>query len=226
MRALAATVLLAGCAPLPRADVHLESGPSQVLEILNRHQCSACHGVETVFRAPGSRSVRDGTPPSVVRPFPTLASMERLRADWLRRFLITPGRVRPNLPAVMPPQGLTPREIETLIAGWGAVEGRVDRRPAPSSVARGEALFGQKGCAACHALGERPALPRGDSVDPLRYLLAPDLSYVSARLDRATVEAWILDPGSVKPTTSMPRGELSAEEASELADYLISSARE
>lgn len=231
MRALLALALLAGCAELPPPQPWTSVGPSQVLEILSRHQCSSCHSVESVF---GAAVVSDADAPPPERTctraraaaegqgychVPTLASMERFRARWLRAFLEAPSDVRPNLAEQMINHDLTPAELDALILGWrAAADDPEPAAPPPEALARGEALYEQKQCGACHQFGTRGLTP-GEATDRQR-ALAPDLQHTRLRLTLATVEQFILQPTSVKPTTEMPRTPVSADEARALAELI------
>lgn len=230
MRALLALGLLAGCARLP-PQPWTQVGPSRVLEILNRHQCSTCHSVESVF---GAASAGEADAPAPERActrardasegqgfchVPSLASMERFRARWLRAFLESPGDVRPHLAEQMITHDLTPAELDALIIGWRAsVEEPEPAAPPPAELARGEALFEQKQCGGCHQFGARGLTP-GTPTDRQR-ALAPDLQHTRRRLSLATLERFIFSPAAVKPTTEMPRTPVTPDEARALAAFV------
>ncbi len=62
-------------------------------------------------------------------------------------------------------------------------------------------------------------------MDPLKTprdrALAPDLRFARERLVPGNVAAYLLDPKSVKPDAAMPKLQLSAEEASDLATFVL-----
>ncbi len=228
-----AVALAAACAKAPPPQPWTYVGPSRVLEILNRHRCPACHSVEAVF---GAASQEDAEPPperactrtrvegdgEAFCHVPTLASMHRFRARWLRSFLAAPADLRPGLTEAMIRHDLSPAEVDALVVGWGAaVDEAPEPTPPPTSLARGAALYEQKQCGACHQFGGRPvALSATPAPTPRQLALAPDLKHTRLRLPRATVERFLLLPASVRPTTEMPRTPLSAEEARALADFI------
>jgi cytochrome c1 len=52
--------------------------------------------------------------------------------------------------------------------------------------------------------------------------IAPDLSKIGAKHDRAYLEQWLRNPASQRPGAHMPRVEMSEADASALAAYLSS----
>ncbi len=158
---------------------------------------------------------------------PSLSSMDRFQADWLRGFLRAPYDLRPNLSESMIRHNLTDREIETLVRGWGLrQEPAVDGRPAPARIEAGARLFEEKGCVACHLFGNNVYPSVGDLTrtftpeNPLR-AQAPDLRHARDRLSRQVLERWIRNPQAVKPDSPMPAASVTPDEAGLLADYLM-----
>ncbi|MCC6333771.1 MAG: cytochrome c [Myxococcales bacterium] len=205
-------LLLCGCsAAFPPPTTTRVVGPSQVQSLLNQHECHTCHSLEAVFGATSRANGERVEAPR--RAAPTLASMERFRAQWLRRFLADPSPVRPRLAQRMPrPERLGVLDIEVLIEGWGAEEDARGEGPGPSSpsgarLAQGAARFAASGCGSCHG---------PDGTDEL----APDLRHARERLSRVTLARWIRDPAAVKPTTTMPPTGLDEADAELLADFV------
>jgi len=75
---------------------------------------------------------------------------------------------------------------------------------------RGKQLFTDQGCYGCHMI-EKYGTP-----------IAPDLSHVGAKYDRAYLLRWLRDPSAQKPTAHMPKIALGAGDAEALAAYLAS----
>lgn len=102
----------------------------------------------------------------------------------------------------------------------------LDARTAPAPMtlsveaARGQKLFGEVGCAACHRVGGTDA----------QGISGPDLTHVGSRRSlgagilpntRATLTGWIGDSQSIKPNNRMPAyRSLSADELNALAAYM------
>lgn len=237
--------LLLAVAPSPAA-----------LKVLQKHECSRCHVVEGVASEPmasscagchvdistaegdaarmasGQREFGQAWPGFVARTgehythLPSLVAMGRFQASWLRRFLLAPEDLRPNLSESMIRHAMAPEEIDTLVMGWGAKDDAPPAaQPSPERIAAGEKLFDQKGCAACHLFGNATFPSTGEATKaftPRQSLraLAPDLMHAKDRLSRTTLEQWIRDPRSVKSDAAMPALELTAAESSLLADFL------
>lgn len=103
--------------------------------------------------------------------------------------------------------------------------------------ARGRALYGELGCAACHSQQVRAAIPDvglGPVSAPGDYLyenppflgrerIGPDLMHVASRIsDPEAMRALLVDPRSGRPWSSMPDyGYLSPEELDALVSYLM-----
>jgi mono/diheme cytochrome c family protein len=77
-------------------------------------------------------------------------------------------------------------------------------------VARGQDVFREQGCYGCHTVGAA-GTP-----------IAPDLSRIGARLDEASLAAWLRNPALQRPTAHMPKLQLSETEVRALAAYLAS----
>lgn len=87
---------------------------------------------------------------------------------------------------------------------------RIDAQPRDQLVARGRALFTEKGCYGCHTIGAA-GTPIG-----------PDLRRSGGRQSEATLAHWLRDPSAQEATRHMPNLGLSEAEANALAAYLVS----
>jgi cytochrome c2 len=87
--------------------------------------------------------------------------------------------------------------------------------PAPTpnlvAIARGQALFQNKGCATCHT--HRAIATRAVTAD-----VGPNLS--TYRNDPAFLRAWLTNPQSVRPEATMPKLPLSELDIEELILFL------
>ena len=102
---------------------------------------------------------------------------------------------------------------------WLAGESEPARPPEGGASQRGEQVFGEAGCAACHTV-------RGTEADGE---LGPDLTHLADRRtlaagtltnDRDDLVDWIVDPQGVKPGNPMPPTTLDDEDLSDLLAYL------
>lgn len=72
----------------------------------------------------------------------------------------------------------------------------------------GQTIFRDQGCFGCHTIGV------------VGTPIAPDLSHIGAKRDRAYLTRWLKDPSMQRPTAHMPKIELSDSEVQALAAYL------
>jgi cytochrome c oxidase subunit 2 len=102
---------------------------------------------------------------------------------------------------------------------WVGHQRAVAPQPANGLQAQGERLFTAGACAGCHTV-------RGTSA---RGVLGPDLTHVMSRPmlaagtfenTPANMESWIKAPGSMKPGTTMPASQFSAQELKALVAWL------
>ena len=158
---------------------------------------------------------------------------ERRDAGWLRSFLIDPQVAKPG--ATMPKQALTALQADQLISffqwvaqidtnewppqpqlalGGGASSGRDG---ASDQVLEGQPIYIQKGCNACHMINGQGASAPG-----------PDLSHITSQPydalpnDPEFLKKWLENPAAQKPSTTMPRIDLSSAEIDALVAYLTS----
>ncbi len=156
------------------------------------------------------------------------AAGERLRGDWLFRFLQEPHDLRPSLQPSMPRLQVGPEQAKDLVAYLTGGEtaavptslGRADRK-------QGRRLLETRGCGSCHLLSGAPPLPAKPALTPGKHqanravMLAPDLRFVRERIRPDRLVAWLVDPRAVKPSTLMPPTGLSPSEAESVAAYLL-----
>lgn len=110
---------------------------------------------------------------------------------------------------------------ESEFARWLESQASPARPPAEPLARRGERLFIENGCGACHTV-------RGTEASGV---VGPDLTHVGGRLsiaagvlpiDAEAVRRWITDPASIKPGVHMPAfGMLPADDVRAIAAYLV-----
>lgn len=102
---------------------------------------------------------------------------------------------------------------------WRAAQAAPAGAPATVEAQRGRALFESLNCAGCHTVRGTPA----------QGTLGPDLTHVGSRpmlaagtvpRTREHLAAWIVDPQSLKPGSTMPASRLDPKQVSELVAYL------
>jgi len=199
------------------------------------NHCVRCH-----------REIRDGThdaEPELIADWrkaivhllrvPGLDAVARLRRPWVRDFLLAPHDLRPGLDATMPPLQLSETDARDIAAYLGAKRDIDDEPGATPGIQgadpeHGRKLYASRGCATCHAFsgagapGPDAAAIRADrSLAGDARALAPDLRFTRHRMRSAAVAAWIRDPRAIEPHTPMPPTGLSAEEARDIAAFLV-----
>ena len=191
---------------------HLAQG-EQLFEQLG---CHGCHLVEGYEHLPA------------VGP-----SLRRISAkvdpNWLVGWIKDPQAFRPR--TKMPNFGFSDDQAKAVAAYlWTSSsadgEAWLGNRPEPegisstdpAQVSRGEAVFNEVGCRACHAIEPGAiATPLGASKD-----WAPNLADLAAKTDARFVYYWILEPRGFNPHTRMPSLRLSEPEARDVTAYLMS----
>lgn len=226
-------------APGPAPDsAGLPEGAALLAEgekLAREHNCNFCHRTDRPDKHP---EIRDNCqlchqyhdrPENLAPPLKHIA--ERRPADWIRRYLRYPYKLRPNSPDRMPDMGLSDRTVEVLtrylVAIARPVSGPTITREAQPSQARlddGAALFRRMGCDGCHNLGganfELERRPDGSLVQPAG-VFAPDLTMAFNRLRPEWTAAAIANPAHWMPWSGMPPVPMKPEEAELLAWYVF-----
>lgn len=211
---------------LVAGDCHLCHVVPDVVPATREQSCADCHQwIRAVATDPGKRAVAMQTFPLWERyeksvatylQVPDLeAAMARLNPAWVREYLADPHDLRPHLDEGMPRLGLSEAQIEAIGHAFAGRRRMVPSKPPPdaANLARGESIFVDKGCAACHTFGARHA----DVGSPT----APDLQHARARMLPDLVWAWIKDPKAVAPTATMPSFGLTDDEVTAVRDYVL-----
>lgn len=170
-------------------------------ELVTRYRCLSCHSVG------GS----GGTLSTV--PFDRIGS--QLRRDYISKYLLNPGAVRVSVEARMPVFHMLPQEANTIADYMSTVLlddalDRYDTTFTPADARRGQELYGQFGCAACHQLGT------------VGGYVGPELSNTGNRLRPGWIAAWLTDPQRYRAGTLQPNYGLSPADARALTAYLSS----
>jgi len=127
----------------------------------------------------------------------------KVQPAWLYGYLRGPTPLRPWLPLRMPTPALTAQgaeEVAAFLAARSRASYPFHLQSAPrlegAELAAALRLFSRFQCLRCHLLSNAPRLKPGE--------LSPDLALSGARLRRAWIRRFILEPQAVMPGTKMP----------------------
>lgn len=172
--------------------------------LLGELACTKCHAAGN----PAAQQLLAKEPPILDK------AGERLRPEWVRKFLadphhVKPGTTMPDLLASLPPVARE-ETVEALVHYLSREDTPEDAPADPIAAERGKTLFHQVGCLACHAPQDGRPAP-ADSV-PLaqlgdKYTLTSLLGFLKA-------------PRDVRPSSRMPGWPLKEEEFRDIAAYL------
>ncbi len=174
--------------------------------LLGELGCTACHAADANLAAH-----------LLPRQAPVLDTAgARVQPEWMLRFIADPhgakpGTVMPNLFAGMPNQK---RDAAVrAIVNFLYTTGRLQPQPGNRQFAkRGEQLFKQLGCVACHQ-------PRDGS--KVSASTSAPLSELREKYTLVSLAEFLKNPHQVRPSGRMPSLNLNNEEARDLACYLI-----
>jgi mono/diheme cytochrome c family protein len=225
--------------------------------LVDQFQCRRCHELEAMPMRPIEEqcvgchlSIHDGSYKASkdtlarwqktivhLREVPALVNVgARLAPAWIEHFLLNPVDVRPGLESSMPRLALSPEQARDiaayLVEGEDLRGGEPKEKLAPvdltgASVARGQALFQDKGCHQCHAFTGAPGVPQDmpaslkDVKESSPLALAPDLRLTRERMTPAMMIRWLADPKAILPSTPMPKLDLSDAERRDLAAFVF-----
>ncbi len=179
--------------------------------LYNELGCVNCHGGVT-----GLPTMRG----------PELATVtQRVRSEWLRKFVADPASVHPG--AVMP-QVLAKADDKTLVAIEHYLASLKPKTASkgPAKIlhvngARGGELFNTLGCVACHAPGKGFVPPDGLPKDS--EFTHPSVAFgeLKAKYSLDSLGAFILDPLKVRTDGRMPKITMDRQDSIDLAGYLL-----
>lgn len=190
--------------------------------------CVGCHQaiIDGTYEAPSHKLDEWRSNIKSLLDAPTLTATHRFKHTWMVKFLQNPHDLRPRLQADMPIMPMTRSDADD-IAGYLTHKGNSVGVFQKERVEEGKALTNQKGCWSCHSMQGVAGLnasPIPVEIDPKvlthAMLMAPDLSHVD-RMRENYLVAWLQDPKSVKPDSTMPSMNLSKSEAEAIAAFLV-----
>ena len=181
-----------------RPDADLVAGGRVLLSELG---CIKCH-------ADGRRSAG--------KQAPVLDHVgRRVRPGWLRRFLANPHREKPGttMPDLFADDGPeTKATVEALVHFLAATGSLPVEMASSDAVGRGEKLFHQVGCIACHQ-------PRRPGIDPLP--TSVPLGNPVDKYSLGSLTGFLKNPHAVRPSGRMPSLNLNDKEARDLASWFF-----
>jgi mono/diheme cytochrome c family protein len=136
----------------------------------------------------------------------------RVSADWLQRYLAAPHEVTPG--TAMPDQLHGNEEQSETLTHYLISLGKTDFQrvvPDRGAVARGENLYHQVGCIACHAPLNGAAAAPGSQLLPV----------MQEKWAFEGLKQFLIDPLAIRPSGRMPGMHLTATEAADIAHYLL-----
>ena len=179
--------------------------------LYNELGCVNCHGGET-----GLPALRG----------PALATVtQRVRSEWLRKFVADPAAVHPGTAM---PQVLAKADDKTLVAIEHYLAS-LKPKAAPKAPAkilhvnggRGGELFNTLGCVACHAPGKDFVPPEGAPKASEFTHRSVGFGDLKAKYSLDSLGAFILDPLKVRTDGRMPKIVMERQDAIDIAGYLL-----
>lgn len=175
----------------------LDSGEKQYWEgmkVANQYNCYGCHKIDGVGGAL-SHAFEDQNfgPPYLSR------EGHRVQTDWLFDFLKNVHPIRSYVKVRMPTFNFKHDELNKLVMGFQGgsnqptFEEEVKIVWEPGEREAAQKIWNELACTTCHTSGFNKETPQ-----------APDLHYAKKRLRTSWMEAWISNPQSFLPYTSMP----------------------
>ena len=179
--------------------------------LYNELGCVNCHGGETGL-------------PAMRGPALALAT-QRVRSEWLRRFVADPASVHPG--AVMP-QVLAKADAQTLVAIEHYLASLKPKTASkgPAKIlhvngGRGGELFNTLGCVACHAPGKDFVPPEGAPQAAEFTHRSVGFGDLKAKYSLDSLGAFILDPLKVRTDGRMPKIAMDRQDSIDIAGYLL-----
>lgn len=164
------------------------------MRVANRYNCYGCHKIDGI----GGKLSEAYEDQNYGPPYLTKEGL-RVKTDWLYDFLKNVHPIRPYVKARMPSFNFTHDELNKLVFGFTAGAGqnafdapvRIEWEPGEKEAA--QKIWNELACTTCHT--------GGFTKEPAQ---APNLHYAKKRLREEFMEAWIANPASFMPYTSMP----------------------
>jgi cytochrome c2 len=164
------------------------------MKVANHYNCYGCHAIDGIGGSL-SKAFDDQNygPPYLTR------EGHRVKTDWLYDFLQNVHPIRPYVKVRMPSFPFKHDELNKLVTGFQAgakqqtFDAPVQVEWEPGEREAAQRIWSELACTTCHTLGFNKEDPQ-----------APGLQFAKGRLRESWMEAWIANPQSFLPYTSMP----------------------
>jgi mono/diheme cytochrome c family protein len=164
------------------------------MKVANKYNCYGCHAIDGIGGALSKAFEDQNYGP----PYLTKEGM-RVQTDWLYDFLKNVHPIRTYVNVRMPTFPFTNDDLNKLVMGFQGgsnqptYEGDVKVEWEPGEKEAAKRIWNELACTTCHTLGFTNEPPQ-----------APNLHYAKKRLRTVWMDAWISNPQSFLPYTSMP----------------------
>ncbi|NCN26947.1 c-type cytochrome [bacterium] len=201
------------------------------IKLVERMGCYGCHKMNDHF---DRLTTEKKSGPSLERIF------AKVEEEWVKKWLWDPKSFRPS--TLMPAFWQLHNNSDEASLARGAVE--VDSivyylkkrskeyEPIKTAsaltgdVEKGKALVAEVGCLACHASEDYKVSPISDPTqlgyqDPRVPNPGPELNQLGSKVTKEWLTSWLINPKHYWEGTSMPSMKLKAQEAADIAAYLL-----
>ncbi|MCA8991011.1 MAG: c-type cytochrome [Planctomycetaceae bacterium] len=174
-------------------------------------------GGELLVNELGCRNCHQSLPADNAKSAPNITKVgSRARPEWIRDFIANPHAVKPGttMPSLLDGWNEDERRDAVLkLTNFLVASGQFAEQPVDAQkVRRGEALFHEVGCNACHAPRNDVAVPDGTSVS---------LAGIENKYSVAPLTEFLKNPHAVRPSGRMPNLQLNDKESEDIANYLL-----
>jgi cbb3-type cytochrome oxidase cytochrome c subunit len=203
----------AGCVTCHVGELYQPGAPllNDAMITLQRGGCYACHNLAGMSRTP--------------RRGPDLRRVgAKLTPDWVRAWLANPRAIKPatwmprfwTADAASPDDAAAIDAVTAYLFSNSAPYAPAAVNPPAGRPERGKAIVDSVGCLGCHVVGDTPRDDAG-----VRRTFGQPLEGIGSKTTEVWLVDWLLEPARYSPGTRMPNLRLSAEEASDVAAYLV-----
>lgn len=164
------------------------------MKVANKYGCYGCHKIDGIGGALSHAFEDQNYGP----PYLTKEGM-RVQTDWLYDFLQNVHPIRTYVNVRMPTFPFNHEDLNKLVMGFQGgsnqptYEAPVKVQWEPGEKEAAQRIWNELACTSCHSLGFTSDAPQ-----------APNLHYAKGRLRTVWMDAWISNPQSFIPYTSMP----------------------